>query len=209
MPVDETFAFLKASGLSVADYVVVSQLEEALKGAARIGYPVALKIASPMTLHKTEKKGVRLNLCDDASLELAFKHMKADRYVVQQMVQGCEIILGTRRDAQFGPIVLFGMGGIFAELFDDVALRVAPLNERLALEMINEVKGSKILHGYRGNPPLDKKALVDALLRVSDLLFEHPEIINVDINPLVVLEQGKGVLLIDANIERLTDTPSR
>ena len=202
MPVDETLALLKASGLSVADYVVVSQLEEALEGAAKIGYPVALKIAFPITLHKTEKEGVRLNLRDDASLEHAFKYMKADQYIVQQMVQGCEIILGARRDPQFGPVVLFGMGGIFAELFDDVALRVAPLNERLALEMINEVKGSKILHGYRGSPPLDKKALVDALLRVSDLLFEHPEIINVDINPLVVLEQGKGALLIDAKIER-------
>jgi acetyltransferase len=209
MPADETFALLKASGLSVADYVVVSQVEEALEGAARIGYPVALKIASPITLHKTEKEGVRLNLRDDASLEHAFKQMKADQYVVQRMVQGCEIILGTRRDPQFGPIVLFGMGGIFAELFDDVALRVAPLNERLALEMINEVKGSKILHGYRGSPPLDKKALVDALLHVSDLLLEHPAIINVDINPLVVLEQGKGAVLVDAKIERSSVTAEK
>lgn len=202
MPADETFALLKATGLSVADYVVVSRLEKAFEGAARIGYPVALKIASPIALHKTEKEGVRLNLRDDASLEHAFKHMKADQYVVQQMVEGCEIILGARRNPQFGPVVLFGMGGIFAELFDDVALRVAPLDERLAMEMINEVKGSAVLNGYRGSPALDKTALSVALLCVSHLLFEHPEIINVDINPLVILEQGKGAVLVDAKIER-------
>jgi acyl-CoA synthetase (NDP forming) len=202
IPVDEAFDLLRASGLSVADHLVVSRLEEALEGAARIGYPVALKIASPITLHKTERSGVRLNLYDGASLGCAFKEMKADQYLVQRMVQGCETILGAKRDPQFGPIVLFGMGGIFAELFDDVAVRVAPLDENTTIEMINEIKGSAILNGYRGSAFLDRKALSEALLRVSHLLFEHPEIQNLDINPLVVLEQGKGAVLVDAKIER-------
>ena len=156
MPAGETFALLRASGLSVADYAVVSRLEEALEAAAEIGYPVALKIASPITLHKTEKAGVKLNLGDDASVERAFREMKADQYLVQQMVSGCETIIGARRDAQFGPVVIFGMGGIFVEIYDDVAVRVAPLDETTATEMINEIKGSVILDGYRGSPALDK-----------------------------------------------------
>ncbi len=204
MPADETFALLKAFGLSVADYAVVSRLEEALEAAARIGYPVALKIASPITLHKTEERGVRLNLNDRVSLERAFGEMKADQYLVQRMVRGCEIILGAKRDPQFGPVVIFGTGGIFAELFDDVAVRVAPLDERMALEMMDEIKGSALLNGYRGSPALDKRTLLEALLRMSHLLFEHPEIVNVDINPLVVLEQGNGAVLVDAKIERLS-----
>jgi acetyltransferase len=202
MAADETFVLLKASGLSVADYAVVSRLEEALEAAAKIGYPVALKIASPIMLHKTEKVGVRLNLYDDASLERAFREMKADQYLVQRMVQGCETILGAKRDPQFGPVVIFGMGGILVELFDDVAVRVAPLDERITMEMLNEIKGSAILNGYRGGPALDKSVLSDALLSVSNLLLEHPEIVNLDINPLVVLEAGKGVVLVDAKIER-------
>ena len=129
--VDETFAMLKASGLSVADYAVVSSLEEALEAAVRVGYPVALKIASPAMLHKTEKAGVRLDLCDAPSLERAFSQMRADQYLVQRMVRGCETILGAKRDPQFGPVVIFGMGGILVELFDDVAVRVAPLDERI------------------------------------------------------------------------------
>ncbi len=190
----------------MADYAVVSRLEEALEAAARIGYPVALKIASPIMLHKTEKAGVRLNLCDDASLERAFREMKADQYLVQRMVQGCETILGAKRDPQFGPVVIFGMGGILVELFDDVAVRVAPLDERITMEMLNEIKGSAILNGYRGGPALDKSVLSDALLSVSNLLLEHPEIVNLDINPLVVLEEGKGVVLVDAKIERSVPT---
>jgi acetyltransferase len=94
------------------------------------------------------------------------------------------------------------MGGILVELFDDVAVRVAPLDERITMEMLNEIKGSAILNGYRGGPALDKSVLSDALLSVSNLLLEHPEIVNLDINPLVVLEAGKGVVLVDAKIER-------
>jgi acetyltransferase len=206
MPADGTFALLKASGLSVADYAVVSRLQEALEAAARVGYPVVLKIVSPVMLHKTEKAGVRLDLRDAPSLERAFREMKADQYLVQRMVQGCETILGAKRDPQFGPVVIFGMGGILVELFDDVAVRVAPLDERITMEMLNEIKGSAILNGYRGSPALDKSALSDALLSVSNLLLEHPEIVNLDINPLVVLEEGKGVVLVDAKIERSVPT---
>ena len=202
MAADETFTLLKASGLSVADYAIVSGLEEALEAAAGIGYPVALKIASPAILHKTEKAGVRLDVRDAASLERAFREMKADQYLIQRMVHGCEIILGAKQDPQFGPVVLFGMGGVFVELFDDVAVRVAPLDERMALEMMHEIKGSTLLNGYRGSPALDKRALSEALLSVSNLLIEHPDIVNVDINPLVVLEEGNGAVLVDAKIER-------
>ncbi len=202
MPVDETFALLDGAGLRVADWAVVSRVEEALEAAARIGYPVALKIASPAILHKTEKAGVRLDLRDAASLEQAFREMKADQYLVQRMVRGCETILGARQDPQFGPVVIFGMGGIFVELFDDVALRVAPLDETTAAEMINEIKGSAILNGYRGGPLLDKRALSNALLAVSNLLLAHPEIVNLDVNPLAVLEDGGGAVILDAKIER-------
>lgn len=203
MPADETFALLKAAGLAAADYAIVSRVDEAQAAADRIGYPVALKIVSPVVLHKTEKAGVKLNLGDAASLEAAFGHMKADRYLVQRMVGGCETIIGAKRDPQFGPVVLFGMGGMLVELFDDVAVRVAPLDEATAAEMVDEIKGSVLLGGYRGSPALDKKAVVDALLCVSRLLFEDPSIINVDVNPLVVLERGKGAVLVDAKIERL------
>jgi acetyltransferase len=202
MPVDETFALLKASGLSVADYAVVSSLEEAMEAAVRVGYPIALKIASPAMLHKTEKAGVRLDLRDAPSLERAFSQMRADQYLIQRMVRGCETILGAKRDPQFGPVVIFGMGGILVELFDDVAVRVAPLDERITMEMMNEIKGFAILNGYRGGPALDKRALSNALLSVSNLLLEHPEIVNLDINPLIILEEGKGAFLVDAKMER-------
>jgi acetate---CoA ligase (ADP-forming) len=204
MGADETFGLLKASGLAVADYAVVSSLEEALEAAARIGYPVALKIATPIILHKTEKAGVKLDVRDAAALKQACADMKAEQYLIQPMVSGCEIILGAKRDPQFGPIVLLGMGGILAELLDDVAVRVAPLDERMSVEMMNEFKGSVILNGYRGNPAIDKRALSDALIGVSKLLFEHPEIVSLDINPLVVLEERKGAILVDAKIERIS-----
>ena len=170
-----------------------------------------LKIDSPDIPHKTEAGGVRVNIADDAEVRNAFveitaaaaKHVPSATIrgvVVQEMVtDGVEVIIGVKHDAQLGPMLVFGTGGVMVEVYDDVALRRCPIVKSEALEMIDEVKGAKLLRGFRGRPVADIDALADAMVRVSQLAAAlGSRLAELDINPVMVLPQGAGVKAVDA-----------
>jgi acetyltransferase len=178
-----------------------------------MGYPVVLKIASPDILHKTDIGGVKVGLQNASDVRDAFELMvyRAQRYVPEARIWGClvqemapagglEVLVGMNRDPQFGPLITFGLGGIYVETLRDVTFRVSPLARQEAEEMIAEVRAHALLDGVRGQPPMDKSAIVDALLRISQLVQEFPEIIEMDINPLMVYPQGEGALALDMRL---------
>ena len=197
-------------GIPVAEWATASSPEETVEAAERVGYPLALKVLSPHISHKSDVDGIALGIEDGESLKRAYGEMLSrvqekapnvplEGFLLQRMVSGGrEVILGGKRDPSFGPVVMFGLGGVYVEVFDDVAFRVAPLTREDAKEMIAEVKGSRLLRGIRGEKPSDVEAVVDGLLRLSQLLQDFPAIVEVDINPLIVLE--KGALAVDARI---------
>jgi acyl-CoA synthetase (NDP forming) len=185
-------------------------LDEALAAAKEIGYPVVLKIVSPDVLHKTEFGGVRVNITDEARLKAehadllaGVKAKKPDAVIwgvlVQQMApKGTETILGMNRDPSFGPILMFGLGGILVEVLKDVTFRIAPLNDISTDSMVYGIKAVKILQGYRGEAPRDVAKIKECLQRLSQLVTDFKEISELDINPLLVYEEGKGALVLDA-----------
>jgi acyl-CoA synthetase (NDP forming) len=202
MAPDKTFELLRQYDLPVADFRIAGNFKECREAAHLIGYPVVLKTASSATLHKTEKGGIKLNLTSDVSLKKAFKAMKTETYIVQKMApHGYELIIGAKRDPAFGQVIIFGMGGIYAELLKDIAVRMLPVNEKTALKMISEIKGSAILKGYRGESTCDLQAVARCIARISRLLADHPEIVNLDINPLIAHEERKGCIIVDAKME--------
>jgi len=201
----EAFKVLQAYGIPVADYQVVHQKEDLKKVMNQIKVPVALKIISPEISHKSDVGGVVLNISYLSEAEKAYDKMKRlvkgipSGVLVQKMVSdGKEVILGAKRDPSFGPVVLFGLGGIYVEVFKETSLRVAPINRPEAEEMISELKAAAILKGIRGERPLDIRALVENLLRLSQLMMDFPEVEGIDINPVKVLE--RGAVAVDARI---------
>jgi acetyltransferase len=198
----ETFALLERHGLPVAAYAIAASSREAARLAEGLGYPVAVKIASPNLLHKTEDGAVALDLKDGSAVRQAISRMKGERYLVQKMAQpGYEVIVGGRRDREFGPVVVFGLGGILVELLRDTSIRVVPIDGKTARNMIAELKGAAILRGFRGKPPADTEGLSDVLVAVSRLLAGNASIRNIDINPVIVGEKGTGCTIVDAKIE--------
>lgn len=186
--------------------------EEAVHIAQEMGYPVVLKVCSSDILHKTEAGAVRLGVTSDAEVRTAFEDLlsksrrykpeaKMDGILIQEMVEGEEVIIGMSQDRYFGPSILFGLGGVFVEILKDTSLRIPPLGRTEAEEMIREVKGFRLLEGYRGRAPKDIEALVDVLVRFSYFCTEMKgKIQTAEINPLMVLERGKGVKAVDALI---------
>jgi acyl-CoA synthetase (NDP forming) len=202
MDAASSFSLLREYSINVAEYAVVKTAEEALRKAQEIGYPAAVKIVSPSVLHKTDQGGVVLNIRNAGVLEKTINKMNADAYLLQEMIPGgIEVIIGGRRDREFGPVILFGLGSIFVEVYKDTALRVAPIEETMAEELIGEIKGSALLKGFRGLKPADFQVLVKTLVNISNLLMDHPEITNLDINPLIVLEKGKGCVAVDIKMQ--------
>ncbi len=208
---DEAKRILGAAGLSVVEERAATTADEALAAAARIGYPVVLKVAATGLGHKTEVGAVRVALASppavaeaaDELLAIARRLDLADaRLLVQPMIEdGVETIVGGRRDAQLGPVVVFGMGGIFVEAIRDVAVRAAPLTAGDAHAMIEEVRGARTLEGGRGRAPADVPALVDALRAMSSfMLSAPPNVVEAEINPLLVRPQGLGAVAVDALI---------
>ena len=197
---DIALTFCQTYGISVAPWEVAHDPDEAVLSAQRLGLPVALKILSSELVHKTDAGGVALGLDEPSAVKRTAETMLSQLVVhpsieqpaslmVQQMVQnGIEVILGGKRDPTFGPVVMFGLGGILVEIFDDVAFRVAPLTRADALTMIDEVRGSRLLRGFRGEAAINQEALVQALLSLSQLLVENPRISEVDINPMILTE---------------------
>jgi len=188
--------------------ILVKYEEDAINAAKRIGFPVALKVVSPDIAHKTEFGAVQLNLRDETEVLLAFKRIvqsirtkqrdaRISGFLVQKMINGVEVLIGGKKDVQFGQTLAFGAGGVFVEVYDDVAFRVVPISKKDAREMIEEVKAYKILHGYRGKH-YDTASLEKILLRTSELLEKHQDIIELDINPIFV--QTRGAVAVDARI---------
>jgi acetyltransferase len=201
----EALDVLTAYGIPVADYQVIQSKNEIKKALDKLEGPVALKIISPEISHKSDAGGVLLNLSQPSQVEEAYEKMKrldqknSSGVLVQKMIRdGREVIFGAKRDPSFGPVVLFGLGGIYVEILKETSLRVAPINRSEAEEMISELKAANILKGVRGQEPSDINALVENLLRLSQLMVDFPEIEGIDINPVMVLQ--KGAVAVDARI---------
>ncbi len=208
----ESRPLLEAYGVPTpAEFLATSPYEAAVF-AARIGFPVALKLISPEILHKSDIGGVILNVANEAAASAGFEAIIARAQAahpgahvrgvqVQQMVTGGqEVIVGVKRDPTFGPLVMFGLGGVYVEALADVSFRLAPLTAADAEALIDEVRSARLLSGLRGAPPADRAALVDAIMRVGQLAADHPEIVELDINPLLVLPAGQGVMAADVRI---------
>ena len=202
---------IRAFGVSTTWEELAADADAAVAAAERIGYPVALKVNSADILHKTEAGAIRLGLGDADAVRAAFAEVTSNARaydanariggaVVQEMVSGgVETIVGVSYDAQLGPILLFGTGGVMVEVYNDVALRLCPITREDALEMIDEVKGARLLHGFRGAPASDVDALADVLVSVSQLAAQlEGSLGELDINPLMVLPAGQGVKAADA-----------
>jgi acetyl coenzyme A synthetase (ADP forming)-like protein len=206
----EALALLDAYGIATASAELATSATEAAAAATRVGLPVAMKIVSPDISHKTDVGGVRLGLTTAGEVRDAFARMmddvgarasgaRVDGVVVQRMVRGGrETIAGVTRDRLFGPLVMFGLGGILVEAVRDVVFRLAPLGTCDATDMVAGIRGAAILSGIRGEPPADRDALVDAVRRVAQLAVDFPEIEEMDVNPLLAFEHGATA--VDARV---------
>ena len=207
----ESKGLIAAFGVQTTREELAADVEAAVEAAERIGYPVAIKVDSADILHKTEAGAIRLGLDSPDAVRAAFDEVttnvrtydasaRVDGVVVQEMVSGgVETIVGVSYDEQLGPFLLFGTGGVMVEVYEDVALRLCPITRADALEMIDEVKGARLLRGFRGMPAADVDALADTLVRVSGMAVQlEGSLGELDINPLLVLPQGQGVKAVDA-----------
>lgn len=200
----------EAYGIPITKFKVAKNIKEAIKFANEIGYPVVFKIISPDIIHKTDVGGVILDIKNDEEAEKAYKQIiknvkkkapnaRIHGIFVQEMApEGTEVIVGALKDPQFGPTLMFGLGGIFVEILKDVTFRIAPLTKDEAKEMIKEIRGYPLLKGYRGKPPADEEAIIDIILKVSKLVMDYQQISQLDLNPIFVYE--KGAKVIDARI---------
>jgi acetyltransferase len=204
---------MKHYGFPTVPFQLARSADEAVAAAAAIGYPVVMKIVGPKILHKTDVGGVRLDLNDEPAVRAAHdgmldavrtrlgKDVEIWGVLIQKMLpRGKEVILGVKRDDRFGPVLMFGLGGIYTEVLRDVAFRLAPIRENVAEEMIHDIRSIKLLQGVRGEPPSDLPAVAECLLRLSQLVTDHPRIQELDINPLLVYARGKGAMVADARI---------
>lgn len=206
----ESNEILKAYGIPVARSMLATNLEECIRAGRTIGYPVVAKIASPHILHKTDVGGVVVNISNTDELINAYERINANvrrlfpdaeiwGILVQEMLPPSkELIIGMNRDPNFGPLVMVGLGGIFVEVLKDVSFRLAPLSQEEAGEMLQELKSYWLLKGIRGEPQSDIEAAIEVILRVSQLACDFPQIAEMDINPLRVMEKGMGCIAVDA-----------
>jgi acyl-CoA synthetase (NDP forming) len=216
---NEARRLLAAHGVMVARHLLARSVEEAVAAARAIEGPVAMKIVSPDILHKSDAGGVMLDLAGDASVAAAFGRImeNASRFdaaadirgvlVTPMLREGLEIIVGTKIDDQFGPVIMFGIGGVLVEVLKDVVFRVLPISRRSARQMVAEIRSARLLEGFRGNPPRDRRAIVNLLLTVSEIVEAYPWIRELDLNPVLVYEEG--VSIADARILLLPEKASR
>jgi acyl-CoA synthetase (NDP forming) len=214
MPAETAFRLFEEFGISVVSTVLTRSADEAAAAAERMGFPVALKIESADITHKSDVGGVALELSDANEVRAAYARMmseigrgapnaKIGGVVVQRMAsEGAEIILGVKRDPLFGPVVLCGFGGILVEVLKDVAIGIPPLSRDQALGMITRLRGFPMLGGVRGKPPADIDALCGAIIGLSRLASSlGDQLAGLDINPLIVLPKGNGVVAVDALLQ--------
>lgn len=202
------FELLEAYGIPVAPTRWVADLDGALAAAAELGWPVVLKVDAPSLVHKSDVGGVQADLRDEAELVRAFRRLprvRGGRIVVQKMIRGArEVVLGMTTDPAFGPLIMFGLGGVWVEVLGDVAFKVHPLTDVDAGELIGRIRGAALLDGLRGERPVDRAAIADALLRLSRLVADHPEISELEINPFLVGPRGTTPYAVDvrATVQR-------
>jgi acyl-CoA synthetase (NDP forming) len=201
---------IKSAGIKVVETRLAKSHKETVTIAEDIGFPVVMKIASPDIIHKTDAGGVKMGLNNATEVRKAYTEImdsvhkrypdaKIDGVSVQAMARpGIEIIIGMSKDPQFGPVIMFGLGGIFVEVLKDVSFRIIPILKRDAEEMIKEIKGFALLNGYRGQEPANLSALVDVLLKVSALVEKTPEIKELDLNPVFAYKDS--AVAVDARI---------
>jgi len=206
----EAKQLLKNAGINVVDTRLAKSKTEAVAIAKEIGLPVVMKIASADVVHKSDAGGVKLGLktavqvakaYDDImkSIKAAFPNAKIEGVSVQSMARsGVEVIIGMSKDAQFGPVLMFGLGGVLVEILKDVSFRIVPLVKRDAKEMIREIKGFPLLQGYRGSEPVDVENLENMLLKVSEFIEKTPEIKELDLNPIFAYKDG--AVAVDARV---------
>ena len=203
---------LRAYGLPLPKSTLAKNENEAVKTAKKIGYPVVMKIASPQIIHKSDAGGVKVNLTNDSEIKNAFKEIikNAKKYnkkaeikgvlIVEMVKGGKEMIIGSKQEPGMGPVIMLGMGGIYVEVLKDVTFRLAPVTNKEADDMISEIKMQKILEGVRGEKPSDKAKLSECIQRLSQLVSDFKEIKELDMNPVLVLEKGKGCKILDVRI---------
>jgi acyl-CoA synthetase (NDP forming) len=206
----ESKQLLKEVGIPTTEIKLATSEKEAADTSQKIGFPVVLKIASPDISHKSDAGGVKVGLKnkDDvasaykeimASVKQKFPEAKIEGVSVQNMARpGTEVIIGMTKDAQFGPVLMFGLGGVWVEVLKDVAFRIVPLTRRDASDMIKEIKGARLLEGYRGSEPANIAILEDMLLKVSEFVEKTPEVKEMDLNPIFVYKDG--AIAVDARV---------
>ncbi len=214
LPEPEAHALLRAYGFPTVPGQLARTPDEAVRVAHVLGYPVVLKVVSPQIIHKFDVGGVQLNLQTDEEVREAFQRImeraqaavpEADLWgvYVQKFIAepgGLEVILGMHREPHFGPLLMFGLGGVYVEVLKDVTFRIAPVRELGAYRMLREIRAKALLDGYRGQPPRDVKAIAECIMRLSQLAVEMEDIAELDINPLLVMESGRGARVLDARI---------
>lgn len=208
----EANELLSTYGISSARSALVQSEDEGVVAASKIGYPIVLKIVSPDILHKSDAQAVKVNIKNEEELRSAYREIISNslRYNKDARIEGIlvcamakpgvEAIIGAKRDSQFGPVVMFGLGGIFVEVFKDVTFRVAPVSLAGAREMVSSIKGYPLLNGARGREVCDTESLAQMIVNVGKLMLECPEVSEIDLNPVAVYEQGQGALALDARI---------
>jgi len=206
----ESKDLLKAARIPVVETRLAKSKAEAVELASKLGFPVVMKIVSPDVVHKSDAGGVKLSIENATQAGKAYgeilanikKHYPKAKIIgvsVQKMAkQGIEVIIGMTKDAQFGPVIMFGLGGILVEVLKDVSFRIVPMTKRDASEMITEIKGFPILKGYRGHDPADVPFLEDLIIKVSDFVEKNPEIKELDLNPVFAYKDG--AIGVDARI---------
>jgi acyl-CoA synthetase (NDP forming) len=206
----EAKQMLEAGGVPVSPARLAKTADEAAKVAGELGFPAVLKIVSPQITHKSDVGGVALGLASADDVRAAFDRIVAsakqhvpnatiDGVAVQRMErQGIEVIVGVTKDPQFGPVLMFGLGGVLVEVLKDVAFRVIPIEQRDAQQIIEDIKGYPVLQGYRGQDPADISALQALLLKVSSFIESHPEVAELDLNPVFAYKDG--AIAVDARI---------
>jgi 4-hydroxybutyrate---CoA ligase (ADP-forming) len=209
---EEGYEVLEAYGFPTPKSVLCTTEQECMNAANQIGYPLVMKIVSPDIIHKSDAGGVKVGIKTDDELKNSFRTItenalkyksdaKLKGVLVQEMVKSAkETILGASRDPTFGPVIMFGLGGIYVEVLKDVVFRIVPIDEQEAINMVEAIKTIKLLKGVRGEKSSDLRAISDSLQRLSQLVVDFPEIKEFDINPLLVLEVGKGARVVDARI---------
>jgi 4-hydroxybutyryl-CoA synthetase (ADP-forming) len=209
---EEGIEILNAYGFPLPKSILAKSEDDAIEAANKIGYPVVMKIASPQIVHKSDAGGVKVNLTNDEEIRNSFKEIVASarKYddkaeikgvlIVEMVKGGKEMIIGSKLEPGFGPVIMLGMGGIYVEILKDVTFRLAPLTDQEANDMISSIKTKKLLEGVRGEKPSDIEKLSECIQRLSQLVTDFKEIKELDMNPVLVMEKDQGCKILDVRI---------